>query len=131
MTEEIKKNEYRFFSIMSLIICFYAMGAIEMVGIASNYIRVELHTSDAKANLLPSLVYIWFLIITVPAGLLMNKIGRKNAVLLSMSLMLFAMLFPLFGASYNLMLFSFILLGISYVSFLNFFFLYIFHLLFG
>ena len=116
MTEEIKKNEYRFFSIMSLIICFYAMGAIEMVGIASNYIRVELHTSDAKANLLPSLVYIWFLIITVPAGLLMNKIGRKNAVLLSMSLMLFAMLFPLFGASYNLMLFSFFLLGISNVS---------------
>ena len=86
-----------------------------MVGIASNYIRIDLHISDAKANLLPSLVYIWFLIVTIPAGVLMNKIGRKNTVLLSMCVMTLSMIFPLFGASYHFMLFCFILLGISNV----------------
>ena len=64
--------------IISIMICFFAVGSIEMVGIASNYIKVNLNLSDTKANLLPSLTYIWFLICTIPTGLLMNVIGRKK-----------------------------------------------------
>lgn len=109
------KHEYLIFQIISLMICFYAMGSIEMVGIASNYVKVELNISDAKANLLPSLVYIWFIVCTVPTGYLMDMIGRKRTVILSMFLMMIAMIFPFFGDSYSLMICCFIFLGIGNV----------------
>ena len=101
----MKTKEYFGLQVLSLMICFFAMGSIEMVGIASNYIKVNLHISDAKANLLPSLVYIWFLVCTIPTGILMNRIGKKRTVLLSMAVMSAAMLIPLFGTSYALMIF--------------------------
>ncbi len=103
------------FQIIAIMISFFAMGSIEMVGIASNYIKVSLHISDAKANLLPSLVYIWFLVCTIPTGILMNRIGRKKTVLISMTAMALTMLLPFWGTSYRHMVLCFILLGISNV----------------
>ncbi len=86
-----------------------------MVGIASNYIKETLHLSDAKANLLPSLVYIWFLVCTIPTDVLMEKIGRKHTVLICMCALILSLLIPLFFESYGYMLVSFVLLGISNV----------------
>ena len=77
---------------------------------------MNLHLSDFKANIIPSLVYIWFLVITIPTGRLMNRIGRKNTVILSLSLIAFSMLFPLFSERYDIMIICFILLGISSVA---------------
>jgi putative glucose/galactose transporter len=45
--------------------------------------------------------------------MLMNKIGRKKTVLLSLIVTLFSLLLPIFGESYGLMLVSFSLLGIG------------------
>lgn len=108
--------EFRYLQIISVMFCFFAMGSIEMVGIASNYIKVDLHISDAKANLLPSLVYIWFLVCTIPTGILMSKIGRKRTVVMNMCIMALSMLMALYGSSYHYMVICFILLGISNVS---------------
>ena len=69
--------------LLSLMLCFFAMGFVDLVGIASNYVKADLHLSDSLANLFPSLVFFWFLLFSVPTGLLMNKIGRKSTVLLS------------------------------------------------
>ena len=111
-----QSRKYLDLQIISIMICFFVVGSIEMVGIASNYIKVSLHINDAKANLLPSLVYIWFFVITIPAGLLMHKIGREKAVILSMTVMALSMVLPVFGSSYPLMVTSFIILGIGNVS---------------
>ena len=111
-----QSRKYLDLQIISIMICFFVVGSIEMVGIASNYIKVSLHINDAKANLLPSLVYIWFFVITIPAGLLMHKIGREKAVILSMAVMALSMVLPVFGSSYPLMVTSFIILGIGNVS---------------
>lgn len=110
-----KRNHYLDLQLVSIMICFYVMGSIEMVGIASNYIKVTLHINDAKANFLPSLVYIWFIIITIPAGILMHKIGRERTVILSMSVMALSMIVPIFGSSYGLMILCFAILGMSNV----------------
>ena len=109
------KDTYLRFQIVSILFCFFVMGSIEMVGIASNYIKVSLHLSDTKANILPSLVYVWFLICTIPTGILMNRVGRKNMVLMSMSVLALATLIPLFKVSYFYMVICFIILGISNV----------------
>ena len=100
-------------AIVPVMLCFFAMGFVDLVGIASNYVKEDLQLSDSTANVLPSLVFFWFLIFSVPTGMLMNKIGRKNTVLLSLAVTVVSLLLPLFGESFELMLVSFSLLGIG------------------
>ena len=71
-------------AIVPVMLCFFAMGFVDLVGIASNYVKEDLQLSDSVANVLPSLVFFWFLIFSVPTGMLMNRIGRKKTVLLSL-----------------------------------------------
>lgn len=99
--------------LLPVMMCFFTMGFVDLVGIASNYVQNDLGLSDAKANIMPSLVFFWFLIFSVPTGMLMNKIGRKKTVLLSIILTAVSLLMPIFGNSYVLMLVSFSLLGIG------------------
>lgn len=99
--------------IFSVMLCFFAMGFVDLVGIASNYVKADLGLNDSVANTLPSLVFFWFLIFSVPTGILMNKIGRKRTVLLSLAVTLISLLLPILGENYPLMLVSFSLLGIG------------------
>ena len=99
--------------IAPVMLCFFAMGFVDLVGTASNYVQKDLGLTDAEANLFPSLVFFWFLIFSVPTGMLMNKIGRKNTVLVSLVVTTISLLLPLINDSYGMMLASFSLLGIG------------------
>lgn len=99
--------------LIPVMLCFFAMGFVDLVGIASNYVKADLGLTDAQANIFPSLVFFWFLIFSVPTGMLMNRIGRKKTVLLSLVVTFASLLLPVFGDGYALMLCSFSLLGIG------------------
>ena len=99
--------------IIPVMLCFFAMGFVDLVGTASNYVQKDLGLSDSQANLFPSLVFFWFLIFSVPTGMLMNKIGRKKTVLISLVITAISLIIPIFGDSYMAMLISFSLLGIG------------------
>lgn len=94
-------------------LCFFSMGFVDLVGIASNYVQKDLNLTDGQAGIMPSLVFFWFLIFSVPTGMLMNKIGRKKTVLLSILVTVVSLLLPLLGNNYALMLTAFSLLGIG------------------
>ena len=109
--ENTKNNSYM--KLIPVMLCFFAMGFVDLVGIASNYVKADLGLTDSQANIFPSLVFFWFLIFSVPTGMLMNRIGRKKTVLLSLVITFASLLLPVFGDSYLLMLVSFSLLGIG------------------
>ena len=94
-------------------LCFFCMGFVDLVGIASNYVKQDLNLTDSQANIFPSLVFFWFLIFSVPTSMLMNRIGRKNTVLLSLIITALSLMIPLFGDSFGVMLTAFSLLGIG------------------
>jgi fucose permease len=100
-------------ALISLMLSFFCMGFVDLVGTASNYVKAEQDLSDTVANILPSLVFFWFLIFSVPTSVLMNKIGKKQTVLLSLIVTALALLLPVFGNSFPLMLVAFSLLGIG------------------
>ena len=106
-------NKSNKMAIVPVMLCFFAMGFVDLVGIASNYVKEDHQLTDSVANMLPSLVFFWFLIFSVPTGMLMNRIGRKNTVLLSLLVTVASLLLPLFGENFPLMLVSFSLLGIG------------------
>ena len=101
-------NQIKYGKLVPVMLCFFAMGFVDLVGIASNYVKADLGLSDAEANIFPSLVFFWFLIFV-----LMNRIGRKNTVVLSLAVTFVSLLLPIFGDSYGIMLCSFSLLGIG------------------
>ena len=100
-------------ALVPLMLCFFCMGFVDLVGIASNYVKEDLDLSDTVANVLPSLVFFWFLIFSVPTGMLMNMIGRKKTVLLSLVVTVLSLLLPLFANNFYVMLVAFSLLGIG------------------
>jgi len=99
--------------IIPVMLCFFAMGFVDLVGTASNYVQKDLGLSDSQANLFPSLVFFWFLIFSVPTGMLMNRIGRKKTVLISLVVTAASLFIPTFAEGYYAMLTAFSLLGIG------------------
>lgn len=102
-----------FWSLTVVMLSFFVMGFVDLVGTASNYIQKDLNLSDAEANLFPSLLFLWFLICAVPTGMFMNRFGRKRTVLLSIALTALSLAIPLFGNGFWIMLGAFSLLGIG------------------
>ncbi len=114
MSQSLVTNRKSFvLQIIPVMLCFFVMGFVDLVGTASNYVQKDLGLTDTQANLFPSLVFFWFLIFSVPTGMLMNRIGRKNTVLISLAVTAISLFIPAFGDSYTVMLVSFSLLGIG------------------
>lgn len=104
-----------FILLLSLLFGFFVMGFVDVVGIATSYVRADF-SAELPAQyfgFLPSVVLIWFLIFSIPTSLLMNRIGRKNTVLLSVLITFLGMLIPF--TEYNLItcLVGFAFLGIG------------------
>ena len=114
MSQSIVSDRKSFLlQIIPVMLCFFAMGFVDLVGTASNYVQKDLGLTDAQANLFPSLVFFWFLIFSVPTGMLMNRIGRKHTVLISLAVTAVSLVLPAFGDTYMVMLLSFSFLGIG------------------
>ncbi len=107
------KQEKLFLKVIPVMLAFFAMGFVDLVGIATNYVKADFDLSDTVANLFPSMVFFWFLIFSVPTGMLMNKIGRRKTVLLSLIVTAVALLIPVLNYSFASMLISFSFLGIG------------------
>lgn len=107
----MKQNKLLY--LLPVMFCFFTMGFVDLVGIASNYVKADFALSDSVANIFPSLVFFWFLIFSVPTGMLMNKIGKKKTVLLSIIVTAVSLVLPLLGYNLTLMVVSFSLLGIG------------------
>lgn len=109
----MKTNVFSLMKLLPVMVCFFAMGFVDLVGIASNYVKADLGLTDVEANVFPSLVFFWFLIFAVPTGILMNYVGRKMTVMISLLVTAVSLLVPLLGDGYVVMLCSFSLLGIG------------------
>lgn len=101
------------FKALPVLFGFFIMGFVDVVGISTSYVKQDFGLSDTLSNLLPAMVFLWFAVFSVPTGILMNKLGRKNTVLLSMIVTLLALLVPLVAYNFIAILIAFALLGIG------------------
>lgn len=108
----MKKNNPSF-ALLPVMFSFFIMGFADVVGISTSYVKQDFNLTDSMSNLLPMMVFLWFAVFSVPTGLIMNKLGRKNTVLVSMVFTLVALLVPLISYRFGVMLFAFALLGIG------------------
>ena len=106
-------SENRISHIIPVMLTFFTMGFVDLVGIATNYVKQDFGLSDTAANSFSVMVFFWFLVFSVPTGMLMNKIGRKKTVLLSMVITFIGLLIPIFVYNDVAMFFVFSCLGIG------------------
>ena len=93
----VKSGNAGFAKIAPVMLAFFVMGFVDLVGTATNYVKAEFALADGTANLFTTMVFFWFLIFSVPTGILMNKIGRRRTVLWSILVTLVAMALPIIG----------------------------------
>jgi fucose permease len=91
----MKKNTL-ILSLLPVFFGFFVMGFVDVVGISTNYVKDQFGLSEAMSGFLPSVVFIWFFLLSYPTALVMNKIGRKNTVLISMLVTMVGMFLPFF-----------------------------------
>ncbi|MCI7286383.1 MFS transporter [Parabacteroides sp. AD58] len=101
--------------LIPVMLSFFVMGFVDLVGVAANHMQADFALSDTMANLCPAMVFLWFLLFSIPAGILMNYIGRRKTVLLSLFITTVSLLIPLLHYEFVMMLISFSLLGIGNV----------------
>ena len=94
-SETTKTGNAGLVKIAPVMFAFFVMGFVDLVGTATNYVKAEFNLANGTANLFTTMVFFWFLIFSVPTGILMNKIGRRKTVLWSILVTLVAMALPI------------------------------------
>lgn len=99
--------------LLPVLFCFFVMGFCDVVGISTSYVKNDFGLSETVAGFIPSMVFIWFLLLSIPAALATNRVGRKNMVQVGNAITIVGMLIPF--VDYNLMtcMVAFVLLGIG------------------
>jgi len=93
---------------------FFIMGFVDIVGVATSYVKADFAGMDDKVSGLISLsCFLWFLILSIPTGMLMNRIGRKKTVVVSFAITALAMLIPVLKYDFAFVLVAFAMLGIG------------------
>ncbi len=113
MFEQIMRPLIRKFNFIPVLATFFVMGFCDVVGIATSYLKQDFALSESLAGFIPSMVFIWFLFLSVPAAIMMNRIGRKAMVQVSNAITFVGMLIPFFSYTFVSAMVAFILLGIG------------------
>lgn len=109
----MQKSNFKF-AVLPVMFGFFIMGFVDIVGVATSYVKADFAGMDDKvAGLISLSCFLWFLILSIPTGMLMNRIGRKKTVIVSFALTELAMLIPILRYDFAFVLVAFAMLGIG------------------
>lgn len=103
----------RILKILPLLFGFFVMGFCDVVGISASYVKVDFALSETLAGFIPSLVFIWFLLFSVPVAILMSKWGRKTMVQVGNLITFIGVSIPFVSYNWITCMTAFLLLGIG------------------
>ncbi len=109
----MQKSNFKF-AVLPVMFGFFIMGFVDIVGVATSYVKADFAGMDDKvAGLISLSCFLWFLILSIPTGMLMNRIGRKKTVFVSFAMTALAMLIPILRYDFAFVLVAFAMLGIG------------------
>ena len=99
--------------VLPVLMASLLMGFADIVGVATGYIKKDFGLGDDLAQLIPFMALVWFFLLSVPAGILQDKYGKRNMLNIGMGLIGIGMVIPFVHYSFPVMLFAMILMGIG------------------
>ena len=109
----MENNKIQFGKLIPVLATFAVMGFVDIVGVSTGYAQKDFGLSNAQAQLIPSMAFLWFLLLSVPAGILQDRFGKKRMMTAGLLITGVGMVVPFISYSFPLVLFAFLLLGIG------------------
>jgi len=109
----MKINKFQYAKLLPVLFSFIVMGFVDIIGVATGYIKRDFEVTNFVAQFLPMMVLLWFFVLSVPAGLLQDKYGKRNMLNIGMILQAIGLGLPFVSYTFGMMFASFILLGIG------------------
>ena len=99
--------------ILPVLMSFFVMSFVDLVGIGVDRVSSDMNLSATLAQLIPSAAFLWFLILSVPVGIMQSRLGKKFMLNIGMGVTALGLLVPFFFYSFAMVLTGFALLGIG------------------
>jgi len=109
-----KKLNYTY--LLPVLMSFFAMSFCDLVGIGVDRLKGDASLSEAARQLIPlipSAVFVWFFVLSIPVGILQDRIGKRNMLNIGIIITAIGLLVSFFFAPFAAMLTGFALLGIG------------------
>ena len=99
--------------VLPVLLSFFVASFCDLVGIGVDRVKSDFELSNTLVQLIPSVVFLWFFILSVPVGILQDRIGKRNVLNIGILITLIGMLLPFFFYSFTMILTGFAFLGIG------------------
>ena len=99
--------------ILPIFLSFIVMGFVDIIGVATGYVKQDFKLTDFIAQFFPMMVLLWFFVLSVPTSVLQDKFGKRKMLTIGMVIQTIGLGLPFLHYSYEMMFASFILLGIG------------------
>ncbi len=99
--------------VFPVLMSFFVMSFCDLVGIGVDRIKPEFNLSNTLAQLIPSAVFIWFFFLSVPIGIMQDRIGKRLMLNIGMGITFVGLMIPFVFYTFFGVLFGFAMLGIG------------------
>jgi len=99
--------------IAPVLMAFFVMSIIDLVGISVDKVKDDMNLSNTLAQLIPSVTFLWFFLLSVPIGIMQSRIGKRLMLNIGMAITALGLLIPFFLYTFSMVLAGFVLLGIG------------------
>ncbi len=100
--------------VFPVLMSFFVMSFCDLVGIGVDRIKLDYtNMSNTLAQMIPSAVFVWFFILSVPIGIAQDRIGKRKMLNIGMIITFCGLMVPYFVNTFPAFLAGFALLGIG------------------
>jgi fucose permease len=111
--QKLTDHTPKYGKIAPILLSYIVMGFVDIVGVSTGFAQKDFNLTPTMAQLIPSMVFVWFFVLSIPVSLLQNKIGKKNVLLIGIGATALGMFTPFVSYTFPVFLLSFVLLGIG------------------
>ncbi|MEI6050690.1 MAG: MFS transporter [Bacteroidota bacterium] len=99
--------------ILPVLMAFFVMSFVDLVGIGVDRVSKDMNLSATLAQLIPSAAFLWFLLLSVPVGVMQSRLGKRFMLNVGIGVTALGLLVPYFLYSFEMVLVGFAFLGIG------------------
>ncbi len=109
----MSENKINLKKVAPVLMAFFVMSFVDLVGIGVDRVSKDMDLSATLAQLIPSVAFLWFFLLSVPVGVLQSRLGKRLMLNIGMGVTALGLLVPYFFYSFEMVLVGFALLGIG------------------
>lgn len=109
----MNNSKIKYSWILPVLMSFFVMSFVDLVGIGVDRVGADFKLSSSVAQLIPMVAFFWFFALSVPVGILQDRIGKRKMLNIGMVITAVGLLIPFVIYSFPSVLLGFAFLGIG------------------